>query len=164
MRNRNDFCGILSTNRFATYAPSNEIGTQSIRVISNDLSSIILLRTYWVNRELSINKPIAPDVKRNTDFSRLNAERNVLLIAPPTPNIPAKNPERSPPVNAVWFDDLMFHNICDYFRERGIKTENYHSGNITEAFGVASRWTDHDALNDCRDLVDGLRLTHISKH
>ncbi|KKS24685.1 MAG: hypothetical protein UU81_C0003G0001, partial [Microgenomates group bacterium GW2011_GWC1_41_8] len=93
MRNRNDFCGILSTNRFATYAPSNEIGTQSIRVISNDLSSIILLRTYWVNRELSINKPIAPDVKRNTDFSRLNAERKVLLTAPPTPNIPAKNPE-----------------------------------------------------------------------
>ncbi|KKR94702.1 MAG: hypothetical protein UU41_C0004G0002 [Candidatus Roizmanbacteria bacterium GW2011_GWA1_41_13] len=112
MRNRNDFCGILSTNRFATYAPSNEIGTQSIRVISNDLSSIILLRTYWVNRELSINKPIAPDVKRNTDFSRLNAERKVLLTAPPTPNIPAKNP-----VDAEKVAFILNASPCSFFSQ-----------------------------------------------
>lgn len=52
---------------------------------------------------------MTPEVKRKTDFYRLNALKKVLLTAPPTPKMPAKKPESVPPSRAVGFEGRIFH-------------------------------------------------------
>ena len=42
--------------------------------------------------------------------------------------------------------------------EQGIDAHNYSSGNITEAFEVKKLPHQHNALNDCRSIVQGLIL------
>ena len=56
----------------------------------------------------SIKKPIAPEVKINTDFSRLYAAKKLLLIVPPTPKTAAKNPDKLHPITAFFVEAFNF--------------------------------------------------------
>lgn len=56
------------------------------------------------------------------------------------------------------FDAKRFYNIKNVFQAHGIPTENYMSSTITEAFGKKSPFVGHDALNDSRTIVEGLKL------
>lgn len=55
------------------------------------------------------------------------------------------------------FDRERFHDIRDYFKKHGIAAENYHSGTIITAFGKKTKRRGHDAVNDARTILDGLR-------
>lgn len=52
----------------------------------------------------------------------------------------------------------QFHNIRDFFKSHGIPEEQYNSSTIVRAFGVEPTRTGHDALNDARTILDGLKL------
>lgn len=54
-----------------------------------------------------------------------------------------------------------FFNMRDTFRKYGIPVENYNSGNIVEAFGIKKERSAHNALNDVRTILDGLRLLEL---
>ncbi len=56
------------------------------------------------------------------------------------------------------FSTEYFHNLRDTFSSYGIASENYMSSTIVEAFGEKPKREGHDALNDARTLLDGLRL------
>lgn len=60
------------------------------------------------------------------------------------------------------FPSAQFHDIRDIFTENNIETDNYSSGTITEAFGQKSAYRGHDALNDVRTILDGLRALKAS--
>lgn len=51
-----------------------------------------------------------------------------------------------------------FFDIRNNFQKYGIPAENYNSGTIVEAFGVEIKRNAHNALNDVRTILDGLRL------
>lgn len=51
-----------------------------------------------------------------------------------------------------------FFDTRDVFFKYGIPAQKYYSGNIVEAFGVKNARTQHDALNDTRTVLDGLKL------
>lgn len=55
------------------------------------------------------------------------------------------------------FDGRKFKDIKNLFRENGIPVERYESGNITEAFGKKTNLRNHNALNDARIILDGLK-------
>lgn len=55
-------------------------------------------------------------------------------------------------------------NICEVFERYGIATTAYHSSTIVGAFGHTPRQGAHNALNDARSIVDGLRLLDASLH
>ncbi|MBN1778925.1 MAG: exonuclease domain-containing protein [Candidatus Buchananbacteria bacterium] len=61
------------------------------------------------------------------------------------------------------FDDSKFFDMRDYFIARGVDATKYQSGNITEAFGIEPKERGHNALNDCRSIVDGLKLLKNKK-
>lgn len=61
----------------------------------------MLLSKYVAMRVESMNSAIAPAVEIYTALGRSKAERKTPLTAPPTPKIPAKNPDKPPPLNAV---------------------------------------------------------------
>src|SRR3989344_3834379 len=56
--------------------------------------------------------PIAPAVAIYTAFGKSNADKNILRIAPPMPNIPAKNPDNAPPERAVMFPAGTLNLAC----------------------------------------------------
>ena len=55
------------------------------------------------------------------------------------------------------FEDSRFFDIREIFLKAGIPVEQYSSGSIVEAFGKAITRRPHNALNDARTIVDGLR-------
>lgn len=59
------------------------------------------------------------------------------------------------------FNKSRFHDIKDIFRNYGISVDQYDSGNIVEAFGKKAIFRNHNALNDVRILLDGLRELSI---
>lgn len=56
------------------------------------------------------------------------------------------------------FSQNTFFDIKKYFISCGIPAQNYNSGSITEAFGVKRRKNQHNALNDCLSILDGLKF------
>jgi len=54
------------------------------------------------------------------------------------------------------FDPERFYNLNEIFLEYGVLVEQ--SGKASLAFGVEPKLRPHDALNDVRGLIDGLRL------
>jgi len=54
------------------------------------------------------------------------------------------------------FDPERFHNLNEIFLDHGVLIEQ--SGKASLAFGVEPKLRPHDALNDVRGLIDGLRL------
>lgn len=54
--------------------------------------------------------------------------------------------------------DNKFFDIRKYFINSGIDVAKYSSGSITEAFGVPRPVGQHNALVDCRSIIDGLKL------
>ncbi len=56
------------------------------------------------------------------------------------------------------FDRMRFKDIRALFDARGIPAYSYTSGTIVTAFGEALVRPPHNALNDSRTIVDGLRL------
>lgn len=59
------------------------------------------------------------------------------------------------------FNKHIFKDIRDIFQNHGIPVSQYNSGNIIEAFGKKSNLHNHNALNDVRILLDGLRELSI---
>lgn len=55
------------------------------------------------------------------------------------------------------FKKSRFFNIRDLFKKQGVPVEKYTSGTIVKAFGKNPRYKGHDALNDVRTVVQGLR-------
>ena len=98
---RNFFCGMRSTIFFAAAAPIKEAGTNNRNPKRNCFPRLIPLNKYVAIRVESMNKAIAPAVEIYTAFDRSKAERKTPRIAPPTPKIPAKNPDKLPPLKAV---------------------------------------------------------------
>lgn len=98
---RNLSCGMRSTIFFAAPAPMNETGINNKNPKKNCRSKVTLFRRYAAIRAESINSAIAPDVEIYTAFGKSKAERKTPRTAPPTPKIPAKNPDKPPPPNAV---------------------------------------------------------------
>jgi inhibitor of KinA sporulation pathway (predicted exonuclease) len=62
------------------------------------------------------------------------------------------------------FSPAQFHDMRDFFKLHGIPADDYFSSTITEAFGKKSSYAGHDALNDVRTILDGLRAlkAHLS--
>lgn len=54
--------------------------------------------------------------------------------------------------------DDQFFDMRQYFISHGIDATKYSSGSITEAFGVPRPVGQHNALVDCRSMIDGLKL------
>lgn len=54
-------------------------------------------------------------------------------------------------------DQTRFKDIRDIFQNHGIPVGQYNSGSILEAFGKKTNLQNHNALNDVRILLDGLR-------
>lgn len=52
----------------------------------------------------------------------------------------------------------LFFDMRRVFIQHGIPADRYNSGAIVEAFGEAPERRAHDALNDARSILDGLRL------
>ena len=53
---------------------------------------------------VEVAKKILNSVKNDLNqLGKLNVDKNILRIAPPIPNIPAKNPDKAPPDNAAAF-------------------------------------------------------------
>ena len=74
-------------------APINEAGMNKRNPQRNWRSSEAPFDTQVMMRVVSIKKAIAPAVAIYTVFFKSKAVRKTLRIAPPTPNIPAKNPD-----------------------------------------------------------------------
>ena len=55
------------------------------------------------------------------------------------------------------FEDFKYGNLIDIFGKYIPEINKYQSGNILAAFGKKSVLHQHNALNDCRILLDGLR-------
>lgn len=55
------------------------------------------------------------------------------------------------------FDSNRFKNIRAVFEGEGVSTQEYKSSTIPDAFGVSTGFRAHDALNDARSIVVGLR-------
>jgi len=55
------------------------------------------------------------------------------------------------------FDLNRFFEMRDVFKALGVEADKFHSGNIIEAFGKKPILRAHDALNDARTIVDGLK-------
>jgi len=55
------------------------------------------------------------------------------------------------------------HDIRRYFISYGIPAKKYTSGTIVKAFGRTKSRQAHNALNDCRTIVDGLKLLNKMK-
>jgi len=55
------------------------------------------------------------------------------------------------------FNRSKFYDIKDLFKNNGVPVDRYQSGNIIEAFGKKATLRNHNALNDSRILLDGLR-------
>ncbi len=51
----------------------------------------------------------------------------------------------------------QFHNIREYFRERGVNPDGYYSSTIVEAFGLPVTRGGHNAHNDVLTILDALR-------
>ncbi len=60
------------------------------------------------------------------------------------------------------FAPSQFSNLKELFIAHGIAAEQYMSSTIVEAFGVTPTRRGHDALNDVKTIVDGLRLLQLS--
>ena len=56
------------------------------------------------------------------------------------------------------FKGMEFIVMRDLFKNAGIDTENYSSGTITKAFGREPSFPAHNAVNDVRVVLEGLRL------
>ena len=56
------------------------------------------------------------------------------------------------------FDAGQFSDVRTVFQRRGIPAERYTSGTIVAAFGVKPVRRAHNAANDARTILDGLRL------
>jgi len=56
------------------------------------------------------------------------------------------------------FKISRFFYIRDIFEKFGIPARNYTSGTIVKAFGKEPKRKAHDALNDVRTIIEGLRL------
>lgn len=56
------------------------------------------------------------------------------------------------------FAPERFLDVREYFKEHGIPAEEYYSSTIVRAFGVEPARRGHDAFNDVRTVLDGLRL------
>ena len=54
-------------------------------------------------------------------------------------------------------DAKHFFNIKDVFKKFGIPADDYISSTIVRAFGIEPVRRGHDAANDARTIVDGLR-------
>jgi len=54
----------------------------------------------------------------------------------------------------------QFNDMKEYFIKKGVNANDYDSGNIIEAFGVEKLPNQHNALNDCRSIIQGLILLH----
>lgn len=90
-----------STIFFAAPAPMNEAGINNKNPQRNCRSNVTLFRRYVAMRVESMNSAIAPAVEIYTAFGKSKAERKTPRTAPPTPKIPAKKPDKPPPLNAV---------------------------------------------------------------
>ena len=55
------------------------------------------------------------------------------------------------------FERLRFFDVRDVFKKFGIPAEEYNSGTIVRVFGKEISRPPHNALNDARTIVDGLR-------
>jgi hypothetical protein len=55
------------------------------------------------------------------------------------------------------FETSRVYSLKEIFAKAGIKTADYDSGFIVEAFGQKLTRRPHNALNDVRTLLDGLR-------
>jgi len=55
------------------------------------------------------------------------------------------------------FADSQFFDIKDTFKKHGIAADDYHSGTIVRAFGQEPARRGHEALNDVRTVIDGLK-------
>ena len=55
------------------------------------------------------------------------------------------------------FEGSRFGTIGKVFQENGVSIENYMSSTIIEAFGKKTTHRGHNALNDARTIVDGLK-------
>lgn len=56
------------------------------------------------------------------------------------------------------FAKSRFHNLRPLFSQNGIPDKDFTSGTIVRAFGQEVSRRPHDALNDVRTLLDGLKL------
>lgn len=56
------------------------------------------------------------------------------------------------------FSQTQFHDVRKVFQSQGIPAEKYMSSTIVEAFGVKPTRRGHDALNDVKTIIDGLKL------
>ncbi len=56
------------------------------------------------------------------------------------------------------FTREQFHDVRKIFQDHGIATENYTSGIIVRAFDRPITRRPHNALNDVKTILDGLRL------
>lgn len=54
--------------------------------------------------------------------------------------------------------DTRFKDVREIFQKYGIPTDNYMSSTIPTAFGKKPLGYGHDALNDARSIIQGLRL------
>lgn len=62
-------------------------------------------------------------------------------------------------LNSIPFTcENAFFEARDVFIKYGIPAHNYQSGNIVNAFGAETPKGQHEALNDVRTILDGLRL------
>lgn len=61
------------------------------------------------------------------------------------------------------FDRGQFADVRAIFQRHGIPADEYQSGTIIRAFGKEPSRRGHDALNDARTIVDGLRELAASR-
>lgn len=54
-----------------------------------------------------------------------------------------------------------FFDMREVFQKYGIPAQNYNSGNIVRAFGKELEREQHNALNDVRTILEGLRLLSL---
>ena len=55
------------------------------------------------------------------------------------------------------FNEPIFYDIRNLFKNNGVPVDEYQSGTILEAFGKKTNFRHHNALNDVRILLEGLR-------
>lgn len=61
----------------------------------------------------------------------------------------------------IKINNKNFHDVREIFKSKGISTEKYCSGNITEAFGVKNKEKMHNALFDAKSILEGLKILSI---
>ena len=98
--------GSLLTINFPKKAPLIAIINNKGIIQINALSKKPLLR-YTGILVMSIANAIAAEVAIYFVFSRLNEVKKAPLIAPPVPMIPAKKPDKEPPIIEFFVDWLM---------------------------------------------------------